>query len=68
MTTFTSMSVPTQQVVCQLLRDCPPIRNGQILLKFIDCAFENNSAYCGLYAIVAEAFGTDLTTQVTMQN
>ena len=34
----------------------------------MDCAYENNNAYCGLCAIamansVAEAFGTDPTTQ-----
>ena len=63
---FTSMSFPTQQVVCQLLRDGPPKRNDKILLKFMDCAYQNNSGDCGLYAIanaVAEAFGTDPTTQ-----
>ena len=63
---FTSMSFPTQQVVCQLLRDGPPKRNDKILLKFMDCAYQNNSDDCGLYAIanaVAEAFGTDPTTQ-----
>ena len=63
---FTSMSFPTQQVVCQLLRDGPPKRGYKILSKFIDCAYQNNSIDCGLYAIakaVAEAFGIDLTTQ-----
>ena len=63
---FTSMSFPTQQEVCQLLRDGPPKRGDKILLKFMDCAYQNNSDDCGLYAIanvVAEAFGTDPTTQ-----
>ena len=63
---FTSMSFPTQQVVCQLLRDGPPKRGDKILLKFMDCAYQNNSDDCGLYAIanaVAEAFDIDPTTQ-----
>ena len=63
---FTSMSFLTQRVVCQLLKDGPPKRGYKILLKFIDCAYQNNSVDCGLYAIakaVAEAFGIDLTTQ-----
>ena len=61
---FTSMSFPTQQVVCQLLRDGPPKRGDKIL--FMDCAYQNNSDDCGLYAIAnaaAEAFGTDQATQ-----
>ena len=60
------MSFPTQQVVCQLLRDGPPKRGDRILLKFMDCTYQNNSDDCGLYAIanaVAEAFGADPTTQ-----
>ena len=63
---FTSMSFPTQQVVCQLLRDGPPKRCDKILLKFMDCAYQNNSDDCGLCAIayaVAEAFDIDPTTQ-----
>ena len=63
---LTSMSFPTQQVVCQLLRDGPPKRGDKILLKFMDCAYQNNSDDCGLYAIanaVAEAFDIDPTTQ-----
>ena len=45
---FTSMSFPTQQVVCQLLRDGPPKCGHNILLKFMDCAYQNNSDDCGL--------------------
>ena len=63
---FTNMSFPTQQVVCQLLRDGPPKRGDKILLKFMDFAYQNNSDDCGLYAIanaVSEAFGIDQTTQ-----
>ena len=60
------MSFPSQQVVCQLFRDGPPKCGDKILLKFMDCAYQNNSDDCGLYAIanaVAEAFGIDPTTQ-----
>ena len=57
------MTFPEQQVVCQLLRDGPHIkRNDKILLKFMDCVYQNNSDNCGVFAIanaVAEAFGTD---------
>ena len=63
---FTSMSLPTQQVVCQLLRDGPPKHGDKILLKFMDCVYQNNSDDCSLYAIanaVAEAFGIDPTMQ-----
>ena len=63
---FTCMSCPTQQVVCQLLREGPPKRGDKILLKFMDCAYQNNSDDCGLNAIrnaVAEAFGIDPITQ-----
>ena len=59
---FTSMSFPTQQVVCQLLRDGPPKRGDKILLKFMDRAYQNNSDDCGLDAIantVAEAYDID---------
>ena len=55
-----------QKVVCQLLRDGPPKRGDKVLLKCMDCSYQNNSDDCGLYAIanaVAEAFGTDPTTQ-----
>ena len=45
------MSFSTQHVVCQLLRDGPPKRGDKILLKFMDCAYQNNSDDCGLYAI-----------------
>ena len=64
---FTSMSFPTQQVVCQLLRDGPPKGGDKIILKFMDCAYQSNSDDCVLYATccnaVAEAFGIDPTTQ-----
>ena len=43
---FTSMSFPTQQVVtvvCQLLRDGPPKCGDKILLKVMDCSYQNNS-------------------------
>ena len=40
---FTSMSFPTQQIVGQLLRDGPPKGGDKILLKFMDCAYQNNS-------------------------
>ena len=63
---FTSMSCPIQQVVCELLRDGPPKRGDKMLLKFMNCAYQNNSDDCGLNAIrnaVAEAFGIDPTTQ-----
>ena len=59
------MSFPTQQVVT-LLRDGPPKRGDKIILKLMDCEYQNNSHYCGLYAItnaVAEAFDIDPTTQ-----
>ena len=63
---FTSRSFPTQHVVCQLLRHGSPKRGDKILLKFMDCVYQNSSDDCGLYAIanaVAEAFGIDRTTQ-----
>ena len=65
---FTSscMIFPTQQVVDQLLRDGPPKRGDEILLKSMDCAYQNNSDDCSLYAIantVAEAFGTNPTME-----
>ena len=48
------------------MRDGPSKRGDKILLKFMDCAYQNNSDDCGLYAIangVAEAFDIDPTTQ-----
>ena len=63
---FTSMSSPTQQEVCQLLRDGSPKSGDEILLQFMDCAYQNNSDDCCLYAIanaVAQAFDIDPTAQ-----
>ena len=60
------MSFPSQQVVSLLLRDGPPNRGDKKLSLFMDCAYQNNSDDCGLYAIanaVAEAFDIDPTTQ-----
>ena len=42
------------------------VSGDKIFFKFMDCAYQNNSNDCGLYAIanaVAEAFSTDPTTQ-----
>ena len=50
-TMFTSMSFPTQQVVCQLSRDVSPKWGDKILLKFMDCAYQNNSDDCGLFVL-----------------
>ena len=64
---FTSVSFPVQQSICNIMRrGTPPKRSDVIKVLFTDVSWQPNPNDCGLYAIanaVCDALGIDTTTQ-----
>ena len=64
---FTSVSFPVQQSICNIMRrGTPPKRSDVIKVLFTDVSWQPNPNDCGLYAIanaVCDALGIDPTTQ-----
>ena len=64
---FTSISFPVQQSICNIMRrGTPPKRSDVIKVLFTDVSWQPYQNDCGLYAIanaVCDALGIDPTTQ-----